>query len=121
MSEAAVKRRDLENFDPDTPLEKLRRAREEMQRNLQQPVNARAMRVCTSCSERWDTAEEVVITGGWCITCHGSTAQLQSASALEYLVPYSSFCVYQKQLHHCLLYTSPSPRDGLLSRMPSSA
>ena len=25
-----------------------------------------------------------------------------------------SFCI-------CLLYTSPSPRDGLLSRMPSSA
>ena len=24
-------------------------------------------------------------------------------------------------LWHCLLYTSPSPRDGLLSRMPSSA
>ena len=24
-------------------------------------------------------------------------------------------------LSHCLLYTSPSPRDGLLSRMPSSA
>ena len=23
--------------------------------------------------------------------------------------------------HNCLLYTSPSPRDGLLSRMPSSA
>ena len=23
--------------------------------------------------------------------------------------------------HSCLLYTSPSPRDGLLSRMPSSA
>ena len=22
---------------------------------------------------------------------------------------------------HCLLYTSPSPRDGLLARMPSSA
>ena len=28
----------------------------------------------------------------------------------------------QVHLHHaCLLYTSPSPRDGLLSRMPSSA
>ena len=26
-----------------------------------------------------------------------------------------------KQLTSCLLYTSPSPRDGLLSRMPSSA
>ena len=25
------------------------------------------------------------------------------------------------QLKSCLLYTSPSPRDGLLSRMPSSA
>ena len=23
--------------------------------------------------------------------------------------------------YRCLLYTSPSPRDGLLSRMPSSA
>ena len=26
-----------------------------------------------------------------------------------------------KELNNCLLYTSPSPRDGLLSRMPSSA
>ena len=26
-----------------------------------------------------------------------------------------------KRLIGCLLYTSPSPRDGLLSRMPSSA
>ena len=25
------------------------------------------------------------------------------------------------EVMHCLLYTSPSPRDGLLSRMPSSA
>ena len=25
------------------------------------------------------------------------------------------------QINACLLYTSPSPRDGLLSRMPSSA
>ena len=27
----------------------------------------------------------------------------------------------QEQNRNCLLYTSPSPRDGLLSRMPSSA
>ena len=26
-----------------------------------------------------------------------------------------------RDLRTCLLYTSPSPRDGLLSRMPSSA
>ena len=30
--------------------------------------------------------------------------------------------IFQKEwLIACLLYTSPSPRDGLLSRMPSSA
>ena len=58
-SEAAVKRSDLANFDPDTPLEKLGWAREEMQRNFQQPMSARTMRVCTAvCSERWDTAED---------------------------------------------------------------
>ena len=28
---------------------------------------------------------------------------------------------FHAQWTHCLLYTSPSPRDGLLSRMPSSA
>ena len=27
----------------------------------------------------------------------------------------------RRQSRDCLLYTSPSPRDGLLSRMPSSA
>ena len=26
-----------------------------------------------------------------------------------------------RRYYNCLLYTSPSPRDGLLSRMPSSA
>ena len=29
--------------------------------------------------------------------------------------------VRAERLKACLLYTSPSPRDGLLSRMPSSA
>ena len=29
--------------------------------------------------------------------------------------------VFPDQVISCLLYTSPSPRDGLLSRMPSSA
>ena len=35
---------------------------------------------------------------------------------------YHFLVVYDTTLpKHCLLYTSPSPRDGLLSRMPSSA
>ena len=29
--------------------------------------------------------------------------------------------IYRNESISCLLYTSPSPRDGLLSRMPSSA
>ena len=29
--------------------------------------------------------------------------------------------ILQALYNDCLLYTSPSPRDGLLSRMPSSA
>ena len=30
-------------------------------------------------------------------------------------------CNLEDLVYGCLLYTSPSPRDGLLSRMPSSA
>ena len=33
----------------------------------------------------------------------------------------SSGTIYKRRIGSCLLYTSPSPRDGLLSRMPSSA
>ena len=36
----------------------------------------------------------------------------ETAKALRMMMP---------EAHFCLLYTSPSPRDGLLSRMPSSA
>ena len=32
-----------------------------------------------------------------------------------------NFVFVDKIFYNCLLYTSPSPRDGLLSRMPSSA
>ena len=29
--------------------------------------------------------------------------------------------IHRKRMYYCLLYTSPSPRDRSLSRMPSSA
>ena len=39
--------------------------------------------------------------------------------------PYENFATEWRNncidIQRCLLYTSPSPRDGLLSRMPSSA
>eukprot|EP01016_Furgasonia_blochmanni_P005804 TRINITY_DN12290_c0_g1_i2.p1 TRINITY_DN12290_c0_g1~~TRINITY_DN12290_c0_g1_i2.p1 ORF type:complete len:106 (+),score=41.24 TRINITY_DN12290_c0_g1_i2:64-381(+) len=37
----------------------------------------------------------------------------------EYYQSYIDFILMTSDI--CLLYTSPSPRDGLLSRMPSSA
>ena len=43
---------------------------------------------------------------GYAVTC-----AYDNVPAATLLVPY----------WNCLLYTSPSPRDGLLSRMPSSA
>ena len=34
---------------------------------------------------------------------------------------YAAKEIIKENYNNCLLYTSPSPRDGLLSRMPSSA
>ena len=44
-----------------------------------------------------------------------------SCSFQRQIEPLQSFEIYTRVLSCCLLYTSPSPRDGLLSRMPSSA
>ena len=41
----------------------------------------------------------------------------------KYIMPakYNLYKIYQSVGNFCLLYTSPSPRDGATSRMPSSA
>ena len=44
--------------------------------------------------------------------------KLSLAEALEEV---ATSVTEEAWLYNCLLYTSPSPRDGLLSRMPSSA
>ena len=53
------------------------------------------------------------------------SVRLQKERAFLHLFDGSSFSGVQVVVdfnhHPCLLYTSPSPRDGLLSRMPSSA
>ena len=63
------------------------------------------------------------------ILCHNKTlaAQLYGEfksffpeNAVEYFISYYDY--YQPEAYiPCLLYTSPSPRDATLSRMPSSA
>ena len=42
-------------------------------------------------------------------------------SGVDSLIRRSNLWTLGDELRLCLLYTSPSPRDGLLSRMPSSA
>ena len=48
-------------------------------------------------------------------------ARTPSRELILYPTPDNAYELVYEYFHTCLLYTSPSPRDGLLSRMPSSA
>ena len=62
---------------------------------------------------------------------HRFLKELQAAGEPEHMIlanraahqksSYDYYDWWKERQHDCLLYTSPSPRDGLLSRMPSSA
>ena len=74
--------------------------------------------IMISCDET--TNDEVSLLGTWNITslkyysnpdCTGDYEELSGT------ITFNESSGYED----CLLYTSPSPRDGLLSRMPSSA
>src|SRR5680860_344878 len=59
------------------------------------------------------------------LVLEGTDANFGELLELSNTVPvlvdlWAEWCEPCKQLTPCLLYTSPSPRDGLLSRMPSS-
>src|SRR5680860_640683 len=61
----------------------------------------------------------VVVTSGVCSSAQSNTILVIIDAVIDLDLGIShSFDVYPNP---CLLYTSPSPRDGLLSRMPSSA
>ena len=50
--------------------------------------------------------------------------EINTLNKLRYLYAKRPFTIGTDnniECYNCLLYTSPSPRDGLLSRMPSSA
>ena len=67
----------------------------------------------TGASER---GLKVIIAGA------GMAAHLPGVVAAHTILPVIGVPLYQKALGgHCLLYTSPSPRDRTRSRMPSSA
>ena len=93
---------------------------------LFKPVGSRSFQTLVQQTEQvifygqWkSTAEDLVVVKtkfGVEIHCHGGDAA--SAAIVDDLVHSGCESVQQQA---CLLYTSPSPRDGLLSRMPSSA
>ena len=66
----------------------------------------------------------------WCIYFHtinsraigrDITTEVSRNNSLNFLLQTGNVSISSPIFSSCLLYTSPSPRDGLLSRMPSSA
>ena len=74
-------------------------------------VNAREDFECESYVERYLLHEDVAI----------ENMRREHQARVEMRAVRKQTTVEHKQNYNCLLYTSPSPRDGLLSRMPSSA
>ena len=83
-------------------------------------TGAEAVETAIKAARRWgyfskgiaENKAEIIVANG---NFHGRTTTI---------VGFSSEPSYKKgfgPFDNCLLYTSPSPRDGLLSRMPSSA
>ena len=77
-----------------------------------------------------DFNDEDLMPGDVTVAIEFSTVNYKDAMALSGrspvirqfpLIPGIDFAGIVETSSHCLLYTSPSPRDGLLSRMPSSA
>ena len=60
--------------------------------------------------------EDVTLTGQAITSAQGTAIGFGGSVVFP-----SALTITSEQAKHCLLYTSPSPRDGLLSRMPSSA
>ena len=55
------------------------------------------------------------------ISVNATTRPSRLFSSKRQYVRRSAGTIFRVYAMHCLLYTSPNPRDGLLSRMPSSA
>ena len=67
--------------------------------------------------------EQAVFTGEW--ISHPTYGRQLKCASVELQKPTTLLGIERYLgsgiIHGCLLYTSPSPRDGLLSRMPPSA
>ena len=70
---------------------------------------------------RPDAAPEGQSTAQIDVTALAAAAARRARSALAVSLATRALLALLVLGYVCLLYTSPSPRDGLLSRMPSSA
>ena len=68
-----------------------------------------------------ETALTIVLRNGSSISLKGAEKPDNLRGRAVDFVVLDEFADMRKEAWYCLLYTSPSPRDGLLSRMPSSA
>ena len=70
-----------------------------------------------------DSQGQIAITSTKAQQLFGSITTSPAAISLQLTASHASIpsLSTERMLQVCLLYTSPSPRDGLLSRMPSSA
>ena len=55
------------------------------------------------------------------VTGYGGTTQVSNDAATHIVAGHPISVRFDANVNRCLLYTSPSPRDATLSRMPSSA
>ena len=66
-----------------------------------------------------DEGQSIRMDCPFCMRKHTFSISKEDSKVLWYC--FSASCDAKGAYYTCLLYTSPSPRDGLLSRMPSSA
>ena len=70
--------------------------------------------------QQWAAGEPAL--NAWLTIGNGFAAEVIAAQGFDSIVLDVQHGVMDyPEMLSCLLYTSPSPRDGLLSRMPSSA
>ena len=88
-----------------------------MQRGLAAGITIYAPAIILSVVLNWDLRITALVVGSLVIlyTLVGGTRAVNMTQKLQ------MFIIFSGMFLACLLYTSPSPRDGLLSRMPSSA
>ena len=66
-----------------------------------------------ACATQW--------SGNYCVTVYVGGIQFYKPIKIGSIVEVEAKVIYTGKTSICLLYTSPSPRDATLSRMPSSA